>query len=219
MYSIKKNLAQFKLKLKNVCKQHERDPNEITVIAVTKKHSAEEANELIQAGIKTIGENRIQEALDKFPDLLPCEKHLVGHLQTNKAREAVRSFDCVESVDSLKLVNKLNTEAAKINKILPIFIQANLSREPQKSGFLEEELAEAISEIKKLSNLKIEGLMLMGIFGDLEKTREVFLRGKKLCDQFNFTKYSAGMSDDWQIAVECGATHLRVGEILFAFFL
>jgi len=118
----------------------------------------------------------------------------------------------VESVGSVKVAKILNDS---VTKPLPIFLQVNLANEFQKSGFLKEDLAKAVVEIRKLPNIKIEGLMIMGVLGNAEKTREVFAQAKKLSDQFGFENLSAGMSGDWQIAVEEGATHLRIGSLLF----
>lgn len=201
--------------LDKVCKEYHRNPAEITLVAVTKNHTAAESNELISQGIKVIGENRVQEAKQKFPDLLPCERHLIGHLQSNKAHEAVELFDVIESVDSLKLARILNAEAAKLNKILAIFLEVNLVQEEQKFGFTEEELIETFAEIQKLPNLKTEGLMVMGALNDLEKTKAVFKKGAELVKKLELKNFSAGMSNDWKLAIETGATHLRIGSLLF----
>ncbi|MCK5472031.1 YggS family pyridoxal phosphate-dependent enzyme [Candidatus Gracilibacteria bacterium] len=215
MNSPKKNLENFNCELIEVCRKFDRNPAEIHLIAVTKNRSASEANELIKAGVEKIGENRLQEATEKFPNLEKCEKHFIGNIQSNKAREIAQLFDCVESVSSVKVARILDTEAQAIGKILPIFLQVNLAKESQKNGFLEKNLAEAVTEIRELPNLKIEGLMVMGIFGDVEKTREVFSCGKKLCEKFGFKNFSAGMSDDWKIAVKEGTDFLRIGRRLF----
>lgn len=209
------NLENFNSQLRKVCESYGRNPAEITLVGVIKKHTAEEANQLIQAGLKVVGENRIQEALGKFPELLPCDKHLIGHLQTNKVKEAVKNFDCVESVDSMRLAEKLDAEAKQQGKILPIFLEVNLAGEIQKFGFQTAELEEAIVKILAMENLKLEGLMVMGVESDEKKTEEVFAEGWEFCKKFGMQKYSAGMSGDWEIAVGCHSTHLRVGSLLF----
>jgi len=208
----KKNLENFTAQLNSICASCNRNPTDIQLVAITKNHSAEEVNGLIQSGVSSIGENRLQEALGKFPDSAECKKHFVGHIQSNKAREIAQNFDVVESVGSVKVAKILNDS---VTKPLPIFLQVNLANEFQKSGFLKEDLAKAVVEIRKLPNIKIEGLMIMGVLGNAEKTREVFAQAKKLSDQFGFENLSAGMSGDWQIAVEEGATHLRIGSLLF----
>jgi PLP dependent protein len=213
--NLSQNLANFQNELTAVCQNCDRAPSKISIVAVTKNHSAEEINELLRSGITQIGENRLQEASGKFPDLGECEKHFIGHIQSNKAKEVAQNFDVVQSVSSVKVARILDDEAAKLGKTLPIFLQANLAREEQKSGFLAAELNQAVTEIAKLRNLKIEGLMVMGVLGDAEKTREIFAEAKKLNDELGFENLSMGMSGDWQIAVEEGATELRVGRRLF----
>jgi hypothetical protein len=210
--NLSQNLANFQNEIAVVCQNCDRDSSKISIVAVTKNHSAEEINELLRSGITQIGENRLQEASGKFPDLGECEKHFIGHIQSNKAKEVAQNFDVVQSVSSLKVAQILNDSATKT---LPVFLQANFAGEEQKSGFLKSELSQAVTEIAKLRNLKIEGLMVMGVLGDAEKTREVFAEAKKLNDQFGFESLSMGMSGDWQIAVEEGATHLRIGRRLF----
>lgn len=211
------NLAVLKKELASICQNCGRDPSEISLVAITKGHSVEEANELIKAGVKKIGENRLQEALAKLPNLLECEKHFVGSIQSNKAREIARHFDVVQSVGSVKVARILNDEAAKIGKILPIFLQVNLAKEFQKSGFFffAKESGETSKEISKLNNLKVKGLMVIGIVDNEEKTRRVFAQAKKLNDRLGFKNLSAGMSNDWKIAIEEGANFLRVGRRLF----
>ncbi|MBU1089197.1 YggS family pyridoxal phosphate-dependent enzyme [Patescibacteria group bacterium] len=216
---IQKNLANFNSELAEVCASCGQNPAEIRLIAITKNRSADEVNELLAAGVSRIGENRLQEALIKLTprisgetNLLPCEKHFIGSIQSNKAREIAQNFDVVQSVGSVKVAKILDSA---VNSPLPIFLQANLAHEFQKSGFIEDDLAEAVAEIRKLPNIKIEGLMVMGVLGDLEKTREIFTQAKKLNDQFGFKNLSAGMSGDWQIAVEEGANFLRIGNKLF----
>ncbi|MFH0776514.1 MAG: YggS family pyridoxal phosphate-dependent enzyme [Patescibacteria group bacterium] len=215
MNNTSKNLESFERELSEACQKFERDRSEITVVAVTKNRSPAEINELLENGISAIGENRLQEFLGKKSELANCEKHFIGRIQSNKAAEIARNFDVVESVASRKVAQILDDESAKMGKILPIFLQVNLAREPQKDGFLAEDLAAAIAEIAKFENLKIVGLMTIGLLENENRTREIFTEGKKLCDEFGLAKFSAGMSDDWKIAVECGATELRIGRRLF----
>lgn len=212
---IQKNLANFEAELTKICENFGRNRDKIDLIAITKNHSPAEINSLLEAGILTIGENRLQEFLAKKDEIGNCEKHFVGRIQSNKAREIVHEFDVVESVASTKVARILDDESRKIGKKMPIFLQVNLAREPQKDGFSEENLESTIAEIAKFENLKIVGLMTIGLFGDENRTREIFERGKFLCEKFGLAKLSAGMSGDWKIAVEYGATELRVGRRLF----
>lgn len=216
-FSVKseKKLAEFEAELTQVCAESGRRRAEINLVAVTKNRSPAEINALLQSGVKIIGENRLQEFLGKKAEIAPCEKHFIGRIQSNKAREIAQNFDLIESVASLKVAQILNSEVKKLEKILPIFLQVNLTRESQKDGFLEEDLESAITEIKKLANLKLAGLMTIGLLDDEIQTRAIFERGKNLVAKFGLVQFSAGMSDDWQIAVAAGATNLRIGRRLF----
>ncbi|MCF7846250.1 MAG: YggS family pyridoxal phosphate-dependent enzyme [Candidatus Peribacteraceae bacterium] len=225
MSTIAENIAEFKTELASVCRDCDRNPSEISIVAVTKNRSSAEINSLLASGITAIGENRLQEFLAKKAEIGAAEKHFVGRIQSNKAAEIAREFDVVESVSSLKIAKILNDSiisrdvarnvSTTSHKTLPIFLQINLAREPQKDGFSPEEIESALSEISKFANLEVVGLMTIGVFGDTKRTREIFAAGKKLCEKFGLPKFSAGMSDDWPIAVECGATELRIGRLLF----
>ncbi len=212
---IEKNLAKFESELVEICVKFGKKRDEIELVAITKNRSSSEINELLASGILTIGENRLQEFLAKKDELASCKKHFVGRIQPNKARKIAREFDLVESVASVKVAKILNEEAEKMEKVLPIFLQINFAREPQKDGFLVEEIDSAIAEIVKLANVEVVGLMTIGLFGDANRTREIFLEGRKLCDKFGLAKFSAGMSGDWKIAIEEGANNLRIGRRLF----
>jgi len=219
---IKKNLAEFEAGLVETCAKFGRERSEIKLIAVTKNRSAVEINELLASGIRAIGENRLQEFLTKKSELDNCEKHFIGRIQSNKAREIACEFDVIESVSSLKIAKILNDSITSRDvarnvstTTLPIFLQVNLSREEQKDGFLAEDLEIAVEAVHELPHLELEGLMTIGVLGDPEKTRAVFQECKALCDKLGFAKFSAGMTDDWQLAVECGATELRIGRRFF----
>jgi len=210
------NLATLQAELATICADCGRNPAEIAIVAVTKKREPAEINELIESGIKIIGENRVQEALGKFPKLLPCERHFIGHTQTNKVRGIVANFDCIQSVDSLRLAEKLNDECERVGKKVSIFLQANIAGEASKSGFAEAELPYAAKLIKRMAHLQLEGLMVIGPHTkDEHYIRQVFERGHEIVDTLELPSYSAGMSSDWQLAVRAGATHLRIGTGLF----
>ncbi len=211
------NLTDLRSQIITTCAKHNRPPTSLTLIAVTKTRSAERINEALIAGVTDIGENRIQEAATKFPLLThPCRRHLVGHLQTNKVPEAVRLFDVIQSVDSVRLAEKLSAECVKQGKTLEIFLQVNLAEEETKSGFTAEEITSAAAVIKGLPNLKLTGLMVIGPHtDDQEKIRDVFTKGKTLTEELSLPHCSAGMSSDWQVAIACGATHLRIGSGIF----
>ena len=191
----------------------------ITIVAVTKNRSVEQINELIEAGVVDIGENRWQEAKGKIAGLSPnTTKHFIGRLQTNKVRDVVAHFDMIQSVDRLKLAKKISDECAKIDKIMPILIQVNTSNEPQKGGVSPGDVEGLIEDVVKLPNIQIQGLMTIGLMSDdEEKIKVCFRRLKKLFDTIKIPmKYlSMGMSSDYQIAIEEGANMVRIGRKLF----
>lgn len=210
------HLTALRCALADVCAKVGRNPADITLVAVTKTRTAEEANTAIRAGVDVIGENRVQEAAAKFPHVLPVRRHLIGHLQTNKAADAVRLFDVIESVDSVRLAELLSKECAKQHKTLDIFVQANIAAEDTKSGFSVADLANAVAAIRELPHLHLVGLMTIGPHvADEARIRDVFTMGTRLADALQLPHYSAGMSGDWPIAVACGATHIRVGTAIF----
>lgn len=198
----------------------------IKLVVVTKNRSLEEIQTTLSFGENIVGENRIQEAVRKFP-LLPktIEKHFIGHLQTNKAKQAVQLFDMIESVDSLKLAHALDKEAKNQNRTLPILLQVNISNDPKKYGFRKEKVHEALTEIgRNCPALRVQGLMTIVFFeNDIEKTRPYFkaLRDlfenlkKKSIPSIKMNELSMGMSHDYPIAIEEGATIIRIGSAIF----
>lgn len=210
--------TNFLREFQTLCAKYHRDPQTLKLIAVTKNQPVAKIQRLLQEqNFQAIGESRIQEAQAKFSALPKCERHLIGHLQTNKVHLAIQLFDVIQSVDSVRLAQKLNAACASQHKIMPIFLQANLGAEPQKFGFLANELAEAWEQIQQLPHLKVQGLMVMGVKDNLQKTREVFQRGRELQQQFQLPEFSAGMSGDFALALECGANVFRIGRRLFEF--
>ena len=203
-----------------------RDPETIRLVAVSKTRSAEMVSKAIKAGITTFGENYIQEAADKikmlsYPNL---SWHFIGHLQTNKAKHAVRLFDLIHTVDSLKLARELNKHAGKINKIQNILIQVNTGNEPSKSGIHPEKTLELIKHLSQLEYLSVKGLMTIPPFSDnAENTRPFFslLRNlKELIIQENIPNVmlndlSMGMTSDYKVAIQEGATFIRLGTAIF----
>lgn len=199
----------------------------VKLIAVTKNRTLEEIQDAIKAGITDIGESRLQEAKEKLPKLPKnITKHFIGRLQTNKVRDAVRLFDMIQSVDSLKLAQKINEECEKIKKTMPILIQVNTSGEPQKGGVPLSEAVALIQEVSKLKNIQIQGLMTIAIRSDDEsEVRACFKKLKQLFSQIknsnfefrtsSFEFLSMGMSEDYRIAVDEGANMVRIGRCVF----
>lgn len=193
-----------------------RSEKDVTLVAVSKMHEAEEILPLLLAGHRVFGENRVQEAMRKFPALKEqfpdLRLHLIGGLQTNKAKEAVSFFDVIESVDRIELAEKLAAEMKKQGKNLPCFIQVNTGEEPQKSGISPYETISLVNKCRDLG-LNIVGLMCIPPVDDEPAPHFAFL--KKLAREAGLSELSMGMSDDYDIAVQQGATFVRVGTALF----
>ncbi len=223
---IKENLSAVE---KNICeasKKRQKDMTEkVTLIAVTKNHTVEEMREAIDAGADLVGENRVQEAMEKHQKLDRDVKwHLIGHLQTNKVKHAVEIFDFIESVDSKKLATAINKEAAKIHKLQNVLVQVNLVKEETKNGIYLEDLVPLLQYIDELDSLKLNGLMFIAPNVDnLEEVRPMFKtmytlfkRIQKMSFSTADIKYlSMGMTHDYKIAVEEGANIVRVGTAIF----
>ena len=199
-----------------------RKREEIILVAVTKNHGVEKMREVIDAGAKHIGENRVQEAAEKFQTLSrTVTRHLIGHLQTNKAKAAVKLFDVIQSVDSQHLAAALDKAAAQLDKVQDILIQVNLAREPQKSGVLPEDLNALINFVEGSKNLRLRGLMMIAPdFPDVEECRPLFRQMRELFDELktsrrHFDFLSMGMTHDYKVAVEEGANLVRIGTAIF----
>ena len=196
---------------------------EVTLVAVTKNHGVDLMREAIDAGILNVGENRVQEAAEKF-SVLEREgvtKHLIGHLQTNKAKQAVKLFDLIHSVDSENLAAALEKAASSIEKVQDILIQVNLANEDTKFGIAEENLKSLVAEVEKLKHLRLRGLMMIAPnYADVEECRPLFRGMRKIFEELkksrqDFNFLSMGMTHDYKIAVEEGANIVRVGTAIF----
>lgn len=193
------------------------------LVCITKTIDPERINEAIRAGATIIGENRVQEYEDKREDILPCETHLTGHLQTNKVKKAVQLFDVIQSIDSLKVIRNIDRRARDIGKVQRVYLQVNIGNEPQKYGLGPDEIKNAITEIRSLRNVRVEGLMCISPFVPPEQTRSYFRKMKALFDEIkqenrdniDIRTLSMGMSSDYRIAIEEGATMVRVGSAIF----
>ena len=202
-----------------------RDPENIHLIAVSKTIPANRVKEAIELGVTILGENYVKEARDKFNVLgtYPVSWHFIGHLQTNKAKFAVRLFDLIHSVDTLKLARELDKQAKKVNKFQDILIQINVSKEPSKSGSDIENAANLIKDIVHLENVSLKGFMAMPpFFNNPEKARPYFIALRNLRDQIQKTlpgvalnELSMGMTGDFEVAIEEGATFVRIGTAIF----
>ncbi len=200
-------------------------PYGVKLVAAAKTRSPREIQEAVEAGVRIIGENYVQEAESAYRVIGDKAKwHFIGHLQKNKMKKAVRLFDMIETVDSLGIATEINKRCAQIGKIMPVLIEINSGRELQKSGVLPEKAIELVREIANLPHLKITGLMTMGpLLGNPEGLRPYFKETKKLFREIRelnlpnvIMKYlSMGMTDSYQVAIEEGANVVRIGTKIF----
>jgi pyridoxal phosphate enzyme (YggS family) len=201
-----------------------RRADEVTLVAVSKTIPAEAIRAAYDAGLREFGENRVQEFEAKQPKIadLNATWHLIGHLQSNKSRRAAQLFDRVDSVDSLALAQKLDSAAAEYGKCLPVLIEVHLSGEATKSGVAETELSALAEDLSALTHLELRGLLAIPPYSDdPERTRPYFRKLRELRDALSrrlgrpFPALSMGMSHDFEVAIEEGATEIRVGTALF----
>lgn len=223
MTRVAERITDVHERIARACEKAGRASKDVTLIAVTKGVKKDDILSAKDAGIQIFAENRIQEALTKIAQV-PGQWHLIGHLQSNKAKTAAEIFGVIQSVDSVKIAKTLNDEAAALGKTLEVFLEINISGEPQKHGFGPEEIYGATDEIKEFEHLKVTGLMgIAPNTPDLELRRASFRKLKGLfgvcrslkSENFEIKHLSMGMSDDFEIAIEEGATILRLGRAIF----
>ncbi len=223
---MKQNLNAIQERIERSARDCGRRPETIHLVAVGKTQPAERVRDAVSAGATIIGENYIQEAREKFERLgdLDIQWHFIGHLQSNKAKYAVRMFDLIHSVDSIKLATALDKQAKKIGKRQDILVQVNIGGEASKSGLAEADAAEQITKIAQLEHLRLKGLMTMPPFFDApEKARPYFTALRRLRDGLaagalnsgDFKELSMGMTGDFEVAIQEGATLVRIGTALF----
>ena len=223
---MKNKLQSVMDRIKKAAVSSGRNPETVRLVAVSKTIPSETVRKAIDAGAEILGENYIQEARTKFNDLssYPVSWHFIGHLQTNKAKYAVRIFDLIHSVDSFKLALELDKQAKKTGKIQHVLIQVNISDESSKSGISLQDTLKLVKEISVLNNLAIKGLMTMPpFFNAPEKVRPFFKNLRSLRDQISkedidnvaMDELSMGMTGDFEVAIEEGATLVRIGTAIF----
>lgn len=215
--NIEQNVRHLEQRIAGACERARRSPDEVTLVAVTKTIEVPAIEAAFNAGIRNFGENRVQEAKPKIEQLESLRAqltwHMVGHLQTNKAKTAVDIFDIIHSVDSLRLAEALSRHS---QKRLPVLIEVNVAAEATKGGFGLPEVDEAIRQIGRLPNIEIEGLMTIAPWvSDAEEVRPVFRRLRQLGDALGLRHISMGMTDDFEVAIEEGATLVRIGRAIF----
>lgn len=226
MDSIEQNYSRIKRIIADKAEECGRDPDDIRIIAVSKTQSVQAVENAVKAGVEILGENYIQEAVQKIEALenRPVSWHFIGHLQSNKAKYAVPAFDLIHTVDRSKLAKELDRQAEKINKVQDVLIQVNIGEESSKSGALKENVTSLAKEIGQMNHLSLKGLMCMPpFFDDPEKARPYFRELAELKERINnaripglfLTELSMGMSGDYEVAIEEGATMVRIGTSIF----
>lgn len=224
MRDVSEIVEEVRGKIAAACKKAGRDPNEVEIIAVTKTHGEEVVREAWDAGLMIVGENKVQEAAWKKQAAISGPSwHLIGHLQSNKVRAALEIFDFIHSVDSAKLADRINFIADEIGASPHILLEVNVSGEKSKSGMKPEEVIPTLEHIaRECPRITVEGLMTMAPFAeDPEEARPYFRKLRELRDEceavlnIGLPRLSMGMSGDYEVAVEEGATWVRLGTILF----
>ena len=222
---ITENLEQVRRNIVEACKAVNRDPSEVTLISVSKTKPVSMLQEAYDAGSRDFGENKVQEIMDKYPQLpSDIRWHMIGHLQRNKVKYIVDKVALIHSVDSLRLAETIENEAAKHNVTVPILIEVNVAQEESKFGLKTEEVLSLVESVAVLPHINIKGLMTIAPYvEDPEENREIFRELKKLSvdiaakniNNVNMSVLSMGMTNDYQVAVEEGATMVRVGTGIF----
>ncbi len=222
---LKENLEQVEARIQKACDRAGRDRGEVTLIAVSKTKPAETLREAYDLGVRVFGENKVQELVDKY-EALPDDIswHMIGHLQRNKVKYVIDKAELIHSVDSLRLAETIEKEAKKHNITANILIEVNVAREESKFGVMPEELDEIVEKIAGFPHLNVKGLMTIAPnVENPEENRAVFARLRKLSvdiasknvDNMNMSILSMGMTNDYEIAIEEGATMVRVGTGIF----
>jgi hypothetical protein len=211
------NIEEVKLRIIRACERVGRSPDAVTIVAVTKMVEPSAVATAFKLGIRHFGENRVQEAERKIRQLTWLEPHptwhLVGHLQTNKVKVAMELFDIIHSIDSVRLAEVISR---RTETTLPVLLEVNVSGEASKGGFSVVEVAPALEAISRLPRLEIKGLMTIApMVTDAEQVRPVFQKLCSLRDSFGLEHLSMGMTDDFEVAVEEGATLVRIGRAIF----
>lgn len=227
MNLIHKNIDNVRRRVQNACKRVGRNPADVRILLATKTISPERIKVAFEYGETLIGENKVQEVVQKYTSLkdIEHEKHFIGHLQTNKIKDILRSeVSCIQSLDSLKLAQKLHTRLFAENRTINALVQVNTSGESSKYGISPQRTVDFVRELEEFNTIKVKGLMTIGLYSsDFEKVRTCFriLSSKKQeieklgISNVEMTELSMGMSGDLEIAIEEGATIIRIGSAIF----
>lgn len=224
MEYIEKNLAEVEQKIKETAQNCGRESQSVRLIAVTKTYGVDVINRAIDAGVTDIGENRVQEIMEKYNDVKPVTWHLIGHLQKNKVKYIIDKVELIHSVDSFELAKEIDKQAKKHSKVQRILLEVNVSGEESKFGMKPEECVESCRRIAELDNVKIEGLMTIAPFVDEKEVLADVFKGLKglACEieeekiaGVSMAELSMGMTNDFPTAIENGSTMVRVGTGIF----
>lgn len=215
--SIGHNVEILRGRIEKACRRGRRDVSEVKLIAVAKNFDSRVIRTALDCGLRDFGENRVQEAVGKYNELADVRRqitlHYIGHLQSNKAGDALQAVDIIHSIDTVRLAELLS---GKAGRPVPVFLQVNLAGEQTKYGFSREGLDQAIESISALPNITILGLMTIApVCSDAEEARPVFAALRGLNSACGFKELSMGMTDDFEVAVEEGATMIRIGRAIF----
>ena len=222
---IAENLAAVHARITAACARAGRDPSSVTLINVSKTKPVEQLMEAYQAGERVFGENKVQEILEKSPLMPPdVHWHMIGHLQRNKVRQVIDQVDMIHSVDSLRLAETIEQEAARKNLIIPVLVEVNVAQEISKFGLSVEDAPDLILQLSRMPHIRVSGLMTIAPFVENpEKNRPVFRKLNELSvdilqkniNNVNMDVLSMGMTGDFEVAIEEGATMVRVGTGIF----
>jgi len=213
--TVAERLALIRERVARAAERSGRSPAEVTIVAVSKFFPTQAIEEAAAAGIAHIGENRVQEAAAKVSSLhhLPITWHMIGHLQTNKAKTALELFDIIQTVDSLRLAEALSRRA---DRAIPVLLEVNVAGEASKFGLSPQEVLQTAEAVARLPHLDMRGLMTMApLVSDPEEVRPVFRELRRLRDALGLAELSMGMTDDFEVAIEEGATLVRIGRAIF----
>lgn len=222
---VKDQYCEVQERVRKACLRSGRDPKDVTLIAVSKTKPLEMLLEAYDAGARDFGENKVQEILEKYPEMPEDARfHMIGHLQRNKVRQVIDKVSLIHSVDSLRLARQIEEESAKAGRITPILLEVNVAREESKFGFFMEEVERAAEEIAAFSHIVVKGFMTIAPFVENpEENRKVFqdlyqlsvdITNKNI-DNMSMGVLSMGMSGDYEVAIEEGTTMVRVGTSIF----
>ena len=214
--SIRDNVAAVEKRISAACARASRARSEVTLVAVSKTFPASMIDDAIAAGLTEIGENRVQEARDKKSSVRGAARwHLIGHLQSNKAKDAAGLFDVIQTVDSLALAEKIGRAADALGKQQDVLLEVNVGDEPQKSGVATADLEALARDVRNIAGLRVRGIMSIPPVGSEEQTRRYFRQLRALRDALGMDELSMGMSEDFEIAIEEGSTMVRIGRAIF----